>query len=385
VLKPGREAAPRRRRHPWIYRQAVAGIRGTPEPGDLLPVETSAGEAIGWGFSSPTSLIAVRMVSFEAERPSEDWLEQRIARAIAVRRSLSLDADAVRLVNAEGDFLPGLVVDRYAGAVVVSAHVRGAERLAGRAAASIVTEFPGVRVYFRRDEHYGRVEGLVEPSGWLAGAGATTEVVTEGSTRMLVDFERGQKTGYYLDQRANRSLCASLAAGRRVLNLFAYTGAFALRAARAGAATVVSVESSARALEVAAGSVGLNPEIDPSRLTWIKADVMEFLPGAGGFDLVVCDPPPFARRRREVEGAIRGYLALNQGALARLAPGGFLLTFSCSGAVDRSTFRQILEEAVLRCGRRARFVRELHADADHPVACGHPEGEYLKGWILHAD
>jgi 23S rRNA (cytosine1962-C5)-methyltransferase len=201
---------------------------------------------------------------------------------------------------------------------------------------------------------------------------------------MTVDFARGQKTGFYLDQRENRRLASVLARGRTMLNLFSYTGAFALRAVHAGATRAVSVESSRHALEVARASAALNRELDPSALEWRQEDVFSFLAGGGAYDIIVADPPPFARRRSEVEGALRGYLSLNQQALRLLAPGGFLFSFSCSGAVDGGTFRKVLAEAALRSGRTVSFVRPLHADADHPVAAEHPEGEYLKGWVMHA-
>lgn len=382
ILKPGREGPARRRRHPWIYRQAVASF---PEgAGDLARVEASDGTVVGWGFPSPDSLIAVRLVSFDARPPDPDWLEQRLRAAIALRANLRVDSDAIRLVNAEGDFLPGLVADRYANTVVVSLHVRGMEPLLPRVVDGITGTLTGVQVYHKRDEHHARVEGLALASGYLAGSGDGRALITESGVKMLVDVARGQKTGFYLDQRANRTVCASVAAGRRALNLFAYTGAFSLRAAAAGAVRVVSVESSRRALELAEESVRLNPALDPAAFSWVPADVFEFLERGERYDLIVADPPPFARRRAEVEGALRGYLALNLQAMRCLAPGGILLTFSCSGAVDRQAFRQVIEEASLRSGRRMRFLRELHADADHPVAAGHPEGEYLKGWMLHA-
>jgi 23S rRNA (cytosine1962-C5)-methyltransferase len=385
VLRPGREGPARRRHHPWIYRQAVLSVPPDAASGGLARVEASDGSVVGWGFTSPESLIAVRLVSFGPEEPAADWLEQRLRAAAAMRERLRIDSDALRLVNAEGDFLPGLVADRYADTIVVSLHVRGMETFAARVADCCTAMFPGVKVYLKRDEHHARVEGLALPSGYLAGSGDGRAVITEGGVKMVVDFSRGQKTGFYLDQRANRTACAEVAAGRSVLNLFSYTGAFSLRAAGAGAARVVSVESSKHALEQAEESVRLNPGLQPAVFAWVQADVFDHLASGERYELIVADPPPFARRRMEVEGALRGYLTLNQQALRCLAPGGILFTFSCSGAVDRLVFRQVLEEAALRSGRRVRMLAELHADADHPVAAGHPEGEYLKGWMLHAD
>jgi 23S rRNA (cytosine1962-C5)-methyltransferase len=385
ILKPGRDSPARRRRHPWIYRQAVASAPEGEGSTGLSRVEASDGSVVGWGFPSPESLIAVRLVAFGPEAPPADWLEQRLQAAVRLRERLRIDSDAMRLVNAEGDFLPGLVADRYADTIVMSVHVRGMEPLVPRVTDCLVGMFPGANVYLKRDEHHARIEGLDLPSGYVAGSGDGRAVITEGGVRMVVDVARGQKTGFYLDQRANRTACASVAAGCRVLNLFSYTGAFSLRAAAAGAVGVVSVESSKHALEQAAESVRLNPGLLPETFAWVQDDVFDHLAQGERYDLVVADPPPFARRRMDAEAALRGYLTLNQQALRCLSPGGILFTFSCSGAVDRQSFRQVVEEAALRSGRRVRLLRELHADADHPVAAGHPEGDYLKGWMLHAD
>jgi 23S rRNA (cytosine1962-C5)-methyltransferase len=295
-----------------------------------------------------------------------------------------VDSDAVRLVNAEGDFVPGLIVDRYADTSVVSMHARGIESASHAAFAGLRAMYPSGRIYVKRDEHYARVENLQTPSGYVEGTGDGTATIREGPVRILVDYERGQKTGYYLDMRENRSIIARCCAGKSLLNLFSYTGAVALRAAAAGAVRVVSVESSHRALELARESAKLNPGLPAGALAWIQADVFSYLERPDTSDIVVADPPPFARRRAELEGALKGYLSLFQYCFRALAPGGFAFLFSCSGAVDRPTFQQVVAEAALRSGRPVRFVRELHADADHPVAATHPEGEYLKGWMVHA-
>jgi 23S rRNA (cytosine1962-C5)-methyltransferase len=382
VLKKGRDAPLRRHGHPWIYSQAV---ETAPEaaPGTLLPVASSDGSVLGWGLHSPRSLIAVRMVSVGPRRPEESWIEVRIREAFQLRSRLELDSDAYRLVNAEGDYLPGLVVDRYASTFVACAHTRGMEAAMDRVAGCLGELAPEAAVYVKRDEHFARVESLELQSGYVRGTGDGTSIISEGGARMVVDFAGGQKTGFYLDQRANRGLIARASAGRTLLNLFSYTGAVALRAADAGAVKVTSVDSSKRALELAERSVGLTPRISPETFEWIRADVFDFLQAPGSWDVVVADPPPFARRRMDLEGAIKGYTSLFQGCFARVAPGGLAFLFSCSGAVDRALFRQIVAEAGLRSGRRVRLLRELHADADHPVAATHPEGEYLKGWMLH--
>jgi 23S rRNA (cytosine1962-C5)-methyltransferase len=384
ILKPGRDAALRRLRHPWIYSQGISEANVDPDSGEPARVVGDDGNPLGWGLYSPNSLIAVRLVSFGSEPPGERWLEERMEAAHLLRSALGLDSDAYRLVNAEGDFIPGLIVDIYGDTAVIAAHVRGIEALVDRVAAAIRELLPETKVYLKRDEHYARVEGLRRVSGYLAGNGDGTTVIREGGLKILVDFKEGQKTGYYLDQRENRRLAASLARGKTVLNLFSYTGGFALQTVSGGALKAVSVESSQHAVEISKKSMELNPALDPGAFEWRRGDAFDVLGEQGSYQMIVVDPPPFARRRTEVEGAIKGYIGVNLQALKLLAPGGFLLTFSCSGAVDRLLFRQALVEAALRSGRQARFIRELHADADHPVAASHAEGEYLKGWLIHA-
>jgi 23S rRNA (cytosine1962-C5)-methyltransferase len=385
TLKQNRDAPVRRRQHPWVYSQAIAEASTGESPADLLPVRSADGTVIGWGFFSPESLIAVRMVCFTPEPPAEDWIDQRIRSAHSLRVRLGVDSDAFRLVNSEGDFLPGCVIDVYGDTAVISPHTHGIELAMDRITSSLGALLPGTRTYLRRDEHHARVEKLSLPTGYLGGTGDGKTVIREGRVKIIVDFARGQKTGFYLDQRANRSIIAGCAAGKSVLNLFSYTGAAALRAAEAGAVKVTSVDSSRPALELAADSLALNPGLDPGLFSWVHADVFSFLEDPGTWDVVVADPPPFARRRIELDGAIKGYLNLFEQSLRILANGGVAFLFSCSGAVDGSTFRQIVSEAARRSGRSVRFLRELHADADHPVAASHPEGEYLKGWMVHAE
>jgi 23S rRNA (cytosine1962-C5)-methyltransferase len=351
----------------------------------MLPVLCADGSPLGWGFYSPNSLIAVRLVAFGQKPPGARWIEERMEAAYSFRKGLPLDSDGFRLINAEGDFVPGLIVDLYGDTAVLSIHIQGIEVLVSRIVSVLSAHFPGVKVYLKRDEHYARVEKLTLASGYIAGEGEGTAAIREGKLKILVDFARGQKTGYYLDQRENRRLAALYAGNRNVLNLFAYTGSFALHAAQGHAARVVSVESSRSALELAERNAKLNPELPSDAFQWRREDVFSFLEKSETYDLIIVDPPPFARRKSEVEGAIRGYVSLNQQVIRLLTPGGYAFTFSCSGAVDRETFHQVLMEAAHRSGRRVRFIRELHADADHPVAAEHPEGEYLKGWLIHAE
>ena len=383
MLREGRDGPVRRRHHPWIYSQAVDRVDGSAPAGAVLPVRAADGSVVGWGQHSPESLIAVRMVSYSEGRPAEDWIEQRLSAAWRLRGRLGLDSDAYRLVNAEGDFLPGLVIDLYADTAVVCPHTRGVEAGLPRIVACLRGLREGLQVYVRRDEHFARVEKLGTVSGYVHGVGDGTTVVREGEVHLKVDFAHGQKTGYYLDQRANRTLIARCSGGKTVLNLFSYTGAVALRAAAAGALKVVSVDSSRSALDLAETSVGLSPGLRPDAFDWVQADVFTFLEAPPVCDVVVADPPPFARRRVERDGALKGYLSLFQQCLRILSPDGLAFLFSCSGAVDRQMFQQVVAEAALRSGRSARLLCELHADVDHPIAASHPEGEYLKGWMVH--
>jgi len=389
ALKNGRAEALAARRHPWIYSGAVQSAEGTDPGGGLVPVADSAGRVLAWGYYSPGSLIAVRVASWGPEAPPEDWLERRLEAAAALRRGLSLDSDAFRLVNAEGDFLPGLVVDVYRRTTVVRPLARGLEPAMPRLAAHLAGLFPDNAVYLKRDEKAARLEGLRLASGFLRGGGELRQRIREGELELEVDIERGQKTGFYLDQRDSRLLVRRLAAGRRVLNLFAYTGAFALQAAAGGALEAVSVESSHGALELGRACAALNPQIPAERLSWVEEDVFAFLarppegrPADRLFDLAVVDPPPFARRRSDLAGALKAYTECNRLALNRLAPGGLLLSFSCSSAVSAPQFLDLLREASRQAGRAVQLLQPLSASADHPVAMEHPEGEYLKGWLL---
>jgi 23S rRNA (cytosine1962-C5)-methyltransferase len=384
IIKPGKAELLRSRRHPWIYSGAVERAEAGTLRGEPAPVAEASGQVLGWGLYSPRSLIAVRMITWGPEAPPEDWPERRIRAAYDLRQRLALESDAYRLVNAEGDFLPGLIVDVYRRTTVVRPLARGMESVLGRILAALRELYPDNAVFLKRDEKAARLEGLERPTGYLAGGGDGTERIREAGLEQVVDIARGQKTGYYLDQRDNRALTRRLSSGRRVLNLFAYTGSFALQAAAGGAVEVVSVESSAHAVEVAREGARLNPQLPAERITWVEGDALYYLQSCPAYDLVVVDPPPYARRRSELAGALKGYIRLNRLVLERCAPGALVLTFSCSSAVPSERFTDALRETARQAGREAQFLQALHAAPDHPVAAGHPEGEYLKGWLLRA-
>jgi 23S rRNA (cytosine1962-C5)-methyltransferase len=329
------------------------------------------------------SQIKVRMIAFSSVLPG-DWLERGIRDAYGYRQGLVAGTDAYRLVNAEGDFLPGLTVDVYGKTTVIRPLVKGMELLLERATAALAGLYPDNAVYLRRDEFTARKEDIQAKNGYLKGEGDGFSIIEENGLKFRVDIAAGQKTGFYLDQRDNRFLTKSLAKGRKVLNLFSYTAAFSLYAAAGGATSIVSVDSSQGALNLAGENLKLNPELEPNAFSFACADVFEYLKDCEQADLLIVDPPPFARKKQEVEGAVKGYKFINGKAIEKLAPGGLLLSFSCSQAVSRADFTALLVDVCQKSRRTVRLVRELGVSFDHPMSPFHSEGEYLKGWVLHA-
>ncbi len=393
VLKPERDRSVRRR-HPWLFAGAVAQVEGEETPGAWARVRSAAGEVLGYGHFSPRSSLRVRLLSFDKDPPPEDWLRERIASALErrCRDPLVGDTDAVRLVNAEGDGLPGLIVDRYADVVVmkmsaVGMHARGDE-IAGE-----LRRATGAAVGFERaDGTAARREGFPVREGVVWGDGLEPVVwIRERTRRFAVDVRAGQKTGFYLDQRDARDLVQGLASGRRVLDLFAYTGGFAAAAARGGAARVTLVESSAAALELArrnleANAPGVAFEIaQADAFRWVRRTGPR---GGGGegerYDLLIVDPPPLARNKRDVERASRAYKDVLLHALQLCAPRALVLAFACSHHLGPELVRRIAFAASLDAGRSVTVLRELGAPADHPVSIDHPEGAYLTGLLLRA-
>jgi 23S rRNA (cytosine1962-C5)-methyltransferase len=383
VLAPGRDRSVRRR-HPWVLSGAVARVEGEAAPGATVRVLSAEGETVGWGDLSPHSAIRVRVFHFGKDPLPEGWLRERIARAMARRAGHPLvgDTDAVRLVNAEGDGLPGLVADRYADLVVVKLGSAGMLRRREEVAAALREATGASRGFERSDPSAARQEGFPAREGPLWGDAPVEPVaIRERDRRYQADVLRGQKTGFYLDQRDARDLVAGLARGRRVLDLFSYTGAFAVAAARGGATGAVCVDSSAAALDLAKRQLEENaPGFDAALF---EGDAFEFVRrDEGRYGLVVVDPPPLARKQRDVPRAARAYKDVLLHALRRAESGAFVLAFSCSHHVGPDLFRKIVFGAALDAGRSARCLRALGAPADHPVSLDHPEGEYLCGLLL---
>ena len=386
VLRPGKERSVARR-HPWIFSGAVAQLRGKCEPGDIVAVRDSAGALLGRAGYNPSSQIVGRMWAFDDTIVDEALVAQRIVASAARRSALAPVTNGARLVYSESDGVPGLVADRYDDVVVLQFTAAVAERWRP-AIVDTVTQIDGVRSVFERsDLDVRRLEGLSAATGVLAGPEPPEFVdIVEHGCRYLVDVRHGHKTGFYLDQRDNRRVVASEADGRRVLNLFCYTGAFSIAAKLAGAAHVVSVDSSAGALDLAQRNAQQN---GLDEMEWVKADVFSYLrelrDAGATFDLIVVDPPKLAANAAQVKRATRGYKDLNWLALRLLSSGGNLATFSCSGLVDADLFTKVVAGAAVDARRDVAVVHRLDQASDHPVALSFPESAYLKGLWCRVD
>ena len=385
-LHPGKDRS-LLRRHPWVFASSIA--KGGADSGETVRVESSDGQFLAWAAYSPASQIRLRVWSFDAsERIDAAFFASRLRAALARRQTLGLDLSACRLVHGESDGLPGCIVDRYDDIVVLQAGSAGIERWKSVIVGALQTLLPGTRLYERSDAALREREGLPAATGWLLGGGDTQVEIRENGLRLRVDVATGHKTGFYLDQRDARARFADLVREQglqRVLNCFSYTGGFSLAALAGGAQRVVSVDSSAPALALAAEHVALNG-FDAARANFIDADVnatLRRLRDEGAqFDAIVLDPPKFAASPQQVERAARAYKDINRLAFHLLPPGGWLFTFSCSGGISADLFQKIVAGAALDAGADAQIVARTGAGLDHPLNLHFPEGEYLKGLLL---
>jgi 23S rRNA (cytosine1962-C5)-methyltransferase len=388
VLQPGREKSVRQK-HPWIFSGALAQVKGTPQPGATVEVQASGGEFLGWAAYNPNSNIRARMWSWQREEPvGPDLLRARLEQALALRRALVPESEtsALRLVHAESDGLPGLIVDRYNDTLVVQCLTAGADHWRDTLIPLLVELTGAAAVYERSDVDVRRLEGLPERVGSLYGpAPSEPLLVQENGLNFWVDIVGGHKTGFYLDQRRNRQRLRELIAGRSLLNCFSYSGGFSVYALAGGAADVLSVDSSADALALGQRNVDAN-HLPGERVEWLEEDVFHTLRGLRdrrrSFDAVVLDPPKFAPTAAQAERAARGYKDINLLAFKLLRPGGLLFSFSCSGGVSADLFQKIVAGAALDAGVEARIVERLEQGVDHPVALNFPEGAYLKGLVV---
>lgn len=392
ILLPGKERSAFKH-HPWLFAGSVGRLEGRARPGDTVDVLADNLRPLGRAAYSPKSQIRARFWTFDAEESIDDaFFKRRIAAAVALRQALPelCGQQGLRLIHAESDGLPGVIADQYGDTVVVQLTSAGADKWRNAIVAGLVKATGCARVYERSDSDVRGLEGLGPTTGWLHGEAPSTPLsIDENGVRLAIDIAGGHKTGFYLDQRENRALLGQLSAGKDVLNCFCYTAGFSLQALAGGAKSVLSIDSSGPALAQAQANLALNPTLPSDRAQWLEADVFQalrdFRKAGRTFDLIVLDPPKFAPSAAHAERAAKAYKDINILGFRLLRPGGFLMTYSCSGGVGLEMFQKIIADSALDAGRNARIVRRLSGAADHPVALNFPEGEYLKGLLVQAD
>lgn len=378
-----------KRFHPWVFSGAVANSDGKLMEGEIVRVVSHEGELMGYGHYQVGSIV-VRMLTFTDEVIDRNFWQQRLKEAFALRKALHLtgraDNDIYRLVHGEGDRLPGLVIDVYGRTAVMQAHSVGMHMDRQVIAEALVAASEGLvdSVYYKSETTLPFKAGLNQENGFLIG-NDEGNIATENGLKFHIDWLRGQKTGFFVDQRENRSLLEQYARGRKVLNMFCYTGGFSVYAMRGGAELVHSVDSSSKAIDLTRANAELNFPGD-ARHEAFAEDAFKFLEQAGSnYDLIVLDPPAFAKHKDALRNALRGYTRLNAIAFQKIKPGGILFTFSCSQAVNKDQFRLAVFTAAAMSGRHVRILHQLHQPADHPINIYHPEGEYLKGLVLEVE
>ncbi len=388
-LKPGKEES-LKRFHPWVFSGAIARIEGEPEEGEIVDVFTSKKEFIACGHYQVGS-IAVRVLSFTQQEIDRDFWRQKLQVAKDLRVALGLignpENNTYRLVHGEGDNLPGLIIDVYDHTAVVQAHSAGMHvfRMEIAEALSEVMGDIVQNIYYKSETTLPfKADLLARENGFIKG-GSPENVAMENGLKFHVDWLKGQKTGFFVDQRENRHLLERYSKGRNVLNMFCYTGGFSFYAMRGGANLVHSVDSSAKAIDLTNENVQLNFPGDPRHQAFAE-DAFKYLDRMGDqYDLIILDPPAFAKHRDAVRNALRGYTKLNAKAFEKIRPGGILFTFSCSQVVNKDNFRNAVFTAAAQSGRSVRILHQLTQPGDHPVNIYHPEGEYLKGLVLYVE
>ncbi|TVQ85462.1 MAG: class I SAM-dependent rRNA methyltransferase [Bacteroidetes bacterium] len=390
ILRSGKDDAIKRY-HPWVFSGAIKKIHGPQADGSLVEVFSNRDEYLGAGLYHDAS-IAVRIMSFAPERPDEldaDFWHQKLAAAYKMRETTKLtdnkNTNVYRLVHGEGDHLPGLIIDHYNGNLVVQAHAIGIHKYRNEIAESLKRIF-GEKlksIYYKsKDTLPGEFSKSEEAEGFLYG-NTESDIVIEYGHKFDIDFIHGQKTGFFIDQRVNRQLLTQYASGKTILNTFCYSGGFSVYALAAGAKTVESLDSSRKALELAEKNVALN-FTDTSNHSVILADAVQYIrENQKTYDLIILDPPAFAKHSNVRHNAVQGYKRLNAEAIRQITPGGILFTFSCSQVVSMGLFKSTVIAAAIQAGRQVRILHQMNQPADHPINAFHPEGEYLKGLVLY--
>lgn len=378
-----------KRFHPWVFSGAIAGANGKLNEGDVVRIVSNDNELMGYGHYQIGS-IAVRMLTFREEKIDHAFWVTRLSEALRLRKALQLtgraDNNIYRLVHGEGDRLPGLVIDVYGKTAVMQAHSVGMHMSREQIADALIEASEGLieNVYYKSETTLPFKADLHQENGFLRGHDEGN-VAVENGLKFHIDWLRGQKTGFFVDQRENRSLLEHYAKGRNVLNMFCYTGGFSVYAMRGGANLVHSVDSSAKAIDLTRANAEMNFPGD-ARHEAFAEDAFKFLEQAGSnYDLIVLDPPAFAKHKDALPRALKGYTRLNAIAFRKIKPGGIVFTFSCSQAVNKDQFRLAVFTAAAQSGRHVRILHQLHQPADHPINIYHPEGEYLKGLVLEVE
>jgi 23S rRNA (cytosine1962-C5)-methyltransferase len=386
-LKPKKEESVRRF-HPWVFSGAIQKIDGQPSEGELVKVLDSQGNFLGIGHFQQGSIM-VRLLSFQEEPIDENFWKNRITESYRMRKALGLIIEnrnnCYRLVHGEGDGLPGLIVDVYGNTAVMQAHSAGMHKIRNILAKCVVESVPEIHhLYYKSEATLPFRNENAPADGYLVGGFSEQFVALENGLKFYIDWQHGQKTGFFLDQRENRVLLERYASGRTVLNMFCYTGGFSVYALRGNAKLVHSVDSSAKAIELTDKNVALN--FSDQRHQSFAEDAFKYLQRYEKrepfYDLIVLDPPAFAKHRDAVSNALKGYRRLNRKAFEMIRPGGIIFTFSCSQAITREQFRQAVFSAAAESKRNVRILHQLSQGIDHPINIYHPEGEYLKGLVL---
>lgn len=386
VLKKGKEKAVLHR-HPWVFSGAVEQVKGKPANGDIVRLVDAKGAFMAWGFYNNQSRVAVRLLEWdEAVEINEQWFRDKVAAAVASRSNiLTEETNTCRLVFSESDYLPGLIVDKYAGHLAVQVLTSGMEKMMPVIIDELQRLLKPESIFDKSDASSRDHEGLKTSNTALTGAHPPDRVeVKENGILYNINIAEGQKSGFYCDQRDNRHIVASHASGKKVLDCFCYTGGFTLNGLQSGAASVTAVDSSALAIETLKENVALN-RFDTGKVTTIQSDVNKqlrvFKENGDLFDMIILDPPKYAPSRSALDKASRAYKDLNRLGMQLLTKSGLLATFSCSGAMDMETFKQVLAWAALDAGKQVQFINQLCQPEDHPVRASFPEGEYLKGLL----
>lgn len=388
TLKPGKEQSILRK-HPWVFSGAIAKMDNIAKSGDVVEVCDHRGQFLGAGHFSEGS-ITVRIFSFTPDFQEADFWTKKIRAAYEVRQKLGLigntETTIYRLVHAEGDGLPGLIIDVYGKTAVIQTHSAGMHLVRNDIAQAIRTVYGDsiTAIYDKSAEKLSKNSSSTSENTYLFGEKLDTEALEYGC-KFKIDWEEGQKTGFFIDQRENRKLLGELSKGKKVLNTFCYTGGFSIYALKNGAELVHSLDSSQKALDLTEENVRINA-LDALKHAVIKADAVDYMKKLGeDYDIIILDPPAFAKHLSARHKAVQGYKRINEAAISQIKPGGIIFTFSCSQAVDKILFNSTVMSAAISAGRNIRILHQLHQPADHPVNIFHPEGEYLKGLVIMVD